>query len=64
MLYNTLFYIKSSRSKRSERRNNTKKTYQDEDKKSVGNIEQVLATTPHETPTVRPLTSHHENYTG
>ena len=28
------------------------------------NIEQVLATTPHETPTVRPLASHHENYTG
>ena len=27
-------------------------------------IEQVLATTPHETPTVRPLASHHENYTG
>ena len=27
------------------------------------NIEQVLATTPHETPTIRPLTSHHENYT-
>ena len=28
------------------------------------NIEQVLATTPHETPTVRPPASHHENYTG
>ena len=28
------------------------------------NNEQVLATTPHETPTVRPLASHHENYTG
>ena len=28
------------------------------------NIEQVLATTPHETPTVRSLTSHQENYTG
>ena len=28
------------------------------------NIEQVLATTPHEMPTVRPLASHHENYTG
>ena len=27
------------------------------------NIEQVLATTPHETPTVRPLASHHEDYT-
>ena len=27
------------------------------------NIEQLLATTPHETPTVRPLASHHENYT-
>ena len=28
------------------------------------NIEQVLATTPHETPTVRPPASHHKNYTG
>ena len=28
------------------------------------NIEQVQATTPHETPTVRPPASHHENYTG
>ena len=28
-----------------------------------GDIEQVLATTPHETPTIRPLASHHENYT-
>ena len=28
------------------------------------NIEQVLATTPHEAPTIRPLASHHENYTG
>ena len=28
------------------------------------NIEQVLATTAQETPTVRPLASHHENYTG
>ena len=27
------------------------------------NIEQVLATTPHKTPTIRPLASHHENYT-
>ena len=27
------------------------------------NIEQVLPTTPHETPTIRPLSSHHENYT-
>ena len=27
------------------------------------NIEQVLATTPHETPTIRPLASHHKNYT-
>ena len=27
------------------------------------NIEQVLATTPHETPTIWPLASHHENYT-
>ena len=28
------------------------------------NTEQVLATKPHETPTVRPPASHHENYTG
>ena len=28
------------------------------------NTEQVLVTTPHETPTVRPPASHHENYTG
>ena len=27
------------------------------------NIEQVLVTTPHKTPTIRPLASHHENYT-
>ena len=27
------------------------------------NIEQVLAKTPHETPTTRPLASHPENYT-
>ena len=33
-------------------------------KNAESNIEQVLATTPHETPTVRPLASHHENYTG
>ena len=26
-------------------------------------IEQVLVTTPHKTPTIRPLASHHENYT-
>ena len=26
-------------------------------------LEQVLATTPHKTPTIRPLASHHENYT-
>ena len=27
------------------------------------NIEQVLVATPHKTPTIRPLASHHENYT-
>ena len=27
------------------------------------NIEKVLATTPHKTPVIRPLASHHENYT-
>ena len=32
--------------------------------KKLETIEQVLATTPHDTPTVRPLASHHENYTG
>ena len=26
------------------------------------NLEQVLATTPHKTPTVRPPASYHENY--
>ena len=30
----------------------------------ISAYEQVLATTPHETPTVRPPASHHENYTG
>ena len=29
----------------------------------ASNIEQVLATTPHKTTTIRPLASHHENYT-
>ena len=29
----------------------------------VSNIEQVLAATPHKSPTIRPLASHHENYT-
>ena len=32
-------------------------------KNAESNIEQVLATTPHETPTIRPLASHNENYT-
>ena len=27
------------------------------------NIEQILVTTPHKTLTIRPLASHHENYT-
>ena len=27
------------------------------------NTEQVQASTPHKTPTIRPLASHHENYT-
>ena len=31
-------------------------------KNAESNIEQVLATTPHETPTIRPLAFHHENY--
>ena len=31
--------------------------------KNVGsNIEQVLAATPHKTPTIQPPASHHENY--
>ena len=32
-------------------------------KNVASNIEQVLATTPHKTPTIRSLASHHENYT-
>ena len=31
-------------------------------KNVASNIEQVLATTPHKAPTIRPLASHHENY--
>ena len=31
-------------------------------KNAASNIEQVLAATPHKAPTIRPLTSHHENY--
>ena len=31
-------------------------------KNVASNIEQVLAATPYKTPTIRPPTSHHENY--
>ena len=31
-------------------------------KNAACNLEQVLAATPHKTPTVRPPTSYHENY--
>ena len=31
-------------------------------KNAASNIEQVLAATPHKTPTVRPFASYHENY--
>ena len=31
-------------------------------KNAASNLEQVLATTPHKTPTVRPPASYHENY--
>ena len=31
-------------------------------KYAVSNIEQVLEATPHKAPTIRPPTSHHENY--
>ena len=31
-------------------------------KNAAGNIEHVLETTPHKAPTVRPTTSHPENY--
>ena len=31
-------------------------------KNSTSNLEQVLAATPHKTPTVRPPASSHENY--
>ena len=30
-------------------------------KNAASNIEQVLAATPHKTPTIRPPASHHEN---
>ena len=33
-------------------------------KNAASNLEQVLAATPHKTPTVRPLASYHENYSG
>ena len=39
-------------------------TWRQPHKNFESNIEQVLATTSHETPTVWPLASHHENYTG
>ena len=32
-------------------------------KNAASNLEQVLAATPHKTPTIRPLASHHENCT-
>ena len=38
-------------------------TWRQQHKNVESSIEQVLATTPHETPTIRPLASHHENYT-
>ena len=31
-------------------------------KDAASNIEQVLEVTPHKAPTIRPPTSHHENY--
>ena len=31
-------------------------------KNAASNIEQVLEATPHKAPTLRPPTSHHENY--
>ena len=31
-------------------------------KNAASNIEQVLAATPHKTPTIRPPASHYENY--
>ena len=31
-------------------------------KNAASNIEQVLAATPHKTPTIQPPASHHENY--
>ena len=31
-------------------------------KNAASNTEQVLAVTPHKSPTIRPPTSHHENY--
>ena len=31
-------------------------------KNAASNLEQVLAATPHKTPTIRPPASYHENY--
>ena len=31
-------------------------------KNAASNFEQILETTPHKAPTIRPPTSHHENY--
>ena len=31
-------------------------------KNAASNIEQALEATPHKAPTIRPATSHHENY--
>ena len=51
----------------SEKKKNEERTAGEEARRQLhknveSNIEQVLATQPHETPTIRPLASHHENY--
>ena len=38
------------------------KAWQQLYKNAASNIEQVLEATPHKAPTIRPPTSHHENY--
>ena len=38
------------------------KAWQQLHKNAASNIEEILEATPHKVPTIRPPTSHHENY--
>ena len=38
------------------------KTWKQQHKNAVSNIEQVLKATPHKAAAIRPPTTHHENY--